>query len=80
MKNTRLIRTIFFTALLVALLFAPTLAQSAVEDSKLQRVEQEAQRNQHTGFSETAQSTPHKNEVVLYQRVIAELVKTFYIA
>ncbi|MEM8488853.1 MAG: hypothetical protein AAF564_25130 [Bacteroidota bacterium] len=80
MKNTRLIRTIFFAALLIALLFVPALAQSAVADSKQEAAEIEAKRTRIMEVSEAPRHNEENNAVVLYERVISELVKTFYIA
>lgn len=79
MNNSRLIRTIFFAVLLIALLFVPALAQSVVADSKQEAAAIEAQRNRIMEVSEAPKQVDHK-AVVLYERVISELVKTFYIA
>ena len=80
MKNTRLIRTIFFAVLLIALLFVPALAQSAVADSKKEAAAIEAQRARIIEVSAAPQHQGDNKAVVLYERVISELVKTFYIA
>ena len=80
MKYTRPVRTVVLLLLLLIVLFSPALARTAQS-----KMHQSVPPIEHTlpvidAVSVAGPQHVKQTEIVLYQRVIAELVKTFYIA